>query len=163
MESKGLIDKCRHINAVMMSDMAPQYFNTWEVFGCRETKPLWCAWHVDRPWKDGIRRHIQTSAQQGIYHQLWVLQMEMETTVPKLQVTSTVLNTMPEHCPFICCLFQLHILQSRGKVVPVLSLRIANEHYHVVWIFSLCVKSCIPGTQEKEKSRSSHICSTKNC
>ena len=68
-----------------MSDMAPQYFNAWEeVFGRNQTKNLWCAWHVDRAWKEGIRRHVPTSAQQKeIYHQLRVLQME--TSIPNFR------------------------------------------------------------------------------
>ena len=44
-----------------MSDMALQYFNAWEeVFGQNNTKQLWCVWHVDRAWKDGIRRHVHS-------------------------------------------------------------------------------------------------------
>ena len=44
-----------------MSDMATQYFNAWEeVFGQNNTKQLWCVWHVDRAWKDVIRRHVHS-------------------------------------------------------------------------------------------------------
>ena len=43
-----------------MSDMAPQYFNEWkEVFGQKQTKYLWCAWHVDRAWKEGLKRYVK--------------------------------------------------------------------------------------------------------
>ena len=43
-----------------MSDMAPQYFNAWkEVFGQKQTKYLWYAWHVDRAWKDGLKRYVK--------------------------------------------------------------------------------------------------------
>ena len=75
-----LKDICRPLKpSWFMSDMAPQYFNAWEeVFGHNQTKHLWCALHVDRAWKEGIRRHVPTSAQQKeIYHQVRVLQMEI--------------------------------------------------------------------------------------
>ena len=65
-----------------MSDMAPQYFNAWEeVFGSNNTKQLWCVWHVDRAWKDGIRRHVHSVTQQKhIYHFLRMLLMK--TNIP---------------------------------------------------------------------------------
>ena len=61
-----------------MTDMAQQYYNAWkEVFGADSTTYLWCAWHVDRAWRDGIKRYITTRAQQReVYHQLRVLMME---------------------------------------------------------------------------------------
>ena len=63
-----------------MSDMAQQYYSAWEeVFGGDNTKYLWCTWHVDRAWRDGLRRYIrERGAQREIYHQLRVLLRETE-------------------------------------------------------------------------------------
>ena len=63
-----------------MSDMAPQFFNAWkEVFMEEATKYLWCVWHVDRAWRDGLRRHISDIEQRKkIYHQLRTLMMEKD-------------------------------------------------------------------------------------
>ena len=39
-----------------ISDMAQQYYNAWkEVFPTTDPKYLWCAWHVDRAWRNGLR------------------------------------------------------------------------------------------------------------
>ena len=64
-----------------MSDMAQQYSSAWdEVFGGQKTKYLWCAWHVDRAWKNGLRRYVPNKAQQRIlYNHLKVLMMETNT------------------------------------------------------------------------------------
>ena len=63
-----------------MSDMAQQYYSAWEeVFGGGNTKYLWCAWHIDRAWRDGLRRYIrERGALREIYHQLRVLMIETD-------------------------------------------------------------------------------------
>ena len=67
-----------------MSDMAPQYSHAWkDVFGENKTAYLWCAWHVDRAWRDGIRRYVPMTQQKHIYHYLRVLLME--TRIPKFR------------------------------------------------------------------------------
>ena len=77
-----------------MSDMAPQYFTAWkEVFGQNQTKYLWCAWHVDRAWKEGLKRYVEnTKIQKEVYHYLRVLQME--TSIPEFRKLLTQLLTM---------------------------------------------------------------------
>ena len=63
-----------------MSDMALQYYNAWkEVFTENNTKYLWCAWHVNRAWRDGIKRHFNLiDNQRAVYYQLHVLMMETD-------------------------------------------------------------------------------------
>ena len=65
-----------------MSDMASQYFSAWEeVFGQNTTKQLWCVSHVDKAWKAGLKRHVQSVSQQkNIYHFLRMLLVE--TNIP---------------------------------------------------------------------------------
>ena len=75
-----------------MSDMAPQYFSAWEeVFGQNTTKQLWCVWHVDRAWKDGIRRHVQNISQQKkIYHFLRLLLVQTNISTFRKLLAQTV-------------------------------------------------------------------------
>ena len=57
---KAIKERCGAIEPEWyMTDMAQQYYNAWkEVFGADSTTYLWCAWHVDRAWRDGIKRYI---------------------------------------------------------------------------------------------------------
>ena len=74
-------DRCGAIEARwFMSDMAQQYYNAWEdVFGAESTSYLWCAWHVDRAWRDGLRRYLtERDQQREVYQQLRVLMMETD-------------------------------------------------------------------------------------
>ena len=63
-----------------MSDMAPQFFNSWkDIFLEENTRYLWCIWHVDRAWRDGLRRYINDlELRKKIYHQLRTLMMEKD-------------------------------------------------------------------------------------
>ena len=73
--------RCGEIEARwFMSDMAQQYYTAWkEVFKTESTAFLWCAWHVDRAWRDGLKRHLtERDQQREIYHQLRVLMMETD-------------------------------------------------------------------------------------
>ena len=75
-----------------MSDMAPQYFSAWEeVFGQNTTKQLWCVWHVDRAWKNGIRRHVQNISQQKkIDHFLRLLLVQTNISTFRKLLAQTV-------------------------------------------------------------------------
>ena len=47
------------------------------MFNVAETRYLWCTWHVDRAWKDGLRRYVATREEQrDLYHHLKVMMME---------------------------------------------------------------------------------------
>ena len=77
----ALKERCGHIiPRWFMSDMAQQYNNAWkEVFEVNNTTYLWCAWHVDRAWRDGLKRYFHEKEQQrDVYHQLRVLMMETD-------------------------------------------------------------------------------------
>ena len=52
--------RCGEIEARwLMSDMATQFYSAWEeVFVAENTAYLWCAWHVDRAWRDTILKGI---------------------------------------------------------------------------------------------------------
>ena len=91
-----------------MSDMAQQYFNTWEeVFGQNNTKQLRCVWHVDRARKDGIRRHVHSVTQQNhIYH--FLRMFLMETNIPTFR--KLLAQTLTQ-CREIVPPFELQVLQ----------------------------------------------------
>ena len=74
-EQSGLI-----ITRLFMSDMVEQYYNAWKkVFPTTDTKYLWCAWHVDRAWRNGLKKHVnKTAKQKEVYHYLRVLMMETD-------------------------------------------------------------------------------------
>ena len=74
-EQSGLI-----MTRWFMSDMAEQYYNAWkEVFPTTDTKYLWCAWHIDRAWRNGLKKHVnKTEKQKEVYHYLRVLMMETD-------------------------------------------------------------------------------------
>ena len=63
-----------------MSDMAEQYYNVWkEMFPTTDTKYLWCAWHVDKAWRNGLKKHVnKTEKQKEVYHYLRVLMFETD-------------------------------------------------------------------------------------
>ena len=76
---EALKEKCGNLFAGwFMSDMATQFFGAWDtVFRAEETQYLWCMWHVDRAWKEGLKRHIPNKLQQmDLYHHLKVMMME---------------------------------------------------------------------------------------
>lgn len=76
---KAMKERCGEIEAQwFMSDMAQQYYNAWsEVFPTEGTICLWCAWHVERAWKDGLKRCVaDIIKQREVYHHLRVLMME---------------------------------------------------------------------------------------
>lgn len=80
-----------------MSDVAPQYYNAWkEVFAEETTTCLWCTWHVDRAWRDGLKRHFHKVEQQTyVYHQLRVLRIETDKSIFRTWLTKflTLTNT----------------------------------------------------------------------
>ena len=63
-----------------MSDMAPQFFKAWKDISSEETTTyLWCIWHVDRAWRDGLKRYINDlEERKKTYHQLRTLMLEKE-------------------------------------------------------------------------------------
>ena len=63
-----------------MSNMAQQYYNAWkEVFPTTDTKYLWCSWHIDRAWRNGLKKYVNnTEKQKEVYHHLHVLMMETD-------------------------------------------------------------------------------------
>ena len=75
-----------------MSDMAQQYYNAWkEVFPTTDTKYLWCAWHVDRAWRNGIKKYVNnTEKQKEVYHHLHVLMMETDIGKFKALLTKCI-------------------------------------------------------------------------
>ena len=54
--------------------------NAWKgVFGDNGSKKRLCAWHVDRAWREVLKKHIDTKASRvEIYHHLRVLLMQNE-------------------------------------------------------------------------------------
>ena len=74
-------EKCGDIaTEVFMSDDAENFYNAWKcVFTVSKTKKLLCAWHVDRSWRKGLQKYIDTTSEQAnIYHHLRVLLNETE-------------------------------------------------------------------------------------
>ena len=41
-----------------MSDDANQYYSRWVKTFEHEPQTLLCTWHVDRAWRDQLRRHL---------------------------------------------------------------------------------------------------------
>ena len=66
--------------SLVMSNMAQQYYNARkEVFPTTDTKYLWSAWHVDRAWRNGIKKYVNnTEKQKEVYYHLRVLMMETD-------------------------------------------------------------------------------------
>ena len=63
-----------------MSNMAQEYYNAWKkVFPTTDTKYLWCAWHVDRAWRNGLKKHVnKTEKQKEVYYHLRFVMMETD-------------------------------------------------------------------------------------
>ena len=79
---EALKAKCGDLRASwFMSDMAMQFFVSWKtVFNAETTKYLWCNWHVDHAWKEGLKRHVpEKSKQVHLYHLLKVMMLETNT------------------------------------------------------------------------------------
>ena len=84
-----------------MSDDADQFFNAWKgLFGDNGTKKLLCAWHVDRVWREGLKKHIDTKASRVEIYQLRVLLMQNEEPSFRvlLQQFSTYLDAENRFC-----------------------------------------------------------------
>ena len=82
---------------VFMSNDAEQFWNAWVgVYGANRTRKLFCAWHIDRTWRDALNKHISNQEQRiTIYHHLQVLltqQDEIEFKVKLQQFLSHVKN-----------------------------------------------------------------------
>ena len=76
---EALKEKCGNLQTDwFMSDMATQFFGAWDcVFEAEKTNYIWCTWHVDRAWKEGLKRHVTNKSQQvDLYHHLKVMMME---------------------------------------------------------------------------------------
>ena len=66
-----------------MSDMAPQFYNAWvAVMGDPRPIKLICTWHVDKAWKEELRKKIgDISIEAEVYKMLRiVLQQPEENT-----------------------------------------------------------------------------------
>ena len=122
-----------------MSDIAQQYCNAWkQVFGTGSTTYLWCAWHVERAWKDGIRRYISTRDQQReVYHQLRVLMMETNkakfTTVLTKFLSMNMSNT-PDFAEYFKSNYCSHIEQwaTCYRVGTPMNTNMFSEAFHRV-------------------------------
>ena len=114
-----------------MSDDAEQYYNSWKsVFGVEGTTKLFCAWHVDRSWRNALKEHVHTAeARLELYHHLRVLLMER---VMLQQLLSYLDN---EEKDFLC-LFQSYLLQSFRAVGIMLSCWHSCKHQHVSGVLS---------------------------
>ena len=61
------------INATIMTDDAEQFYTAWSaVFGA--AKKLLCSWHIDRSWKNSLKRHVKNKAvEEKVYQSLYAL------------------------------------------------------------------------------------------
>ena len=71
-----------------MSDDADQYFNAFRgVFGCKGTKKVLCAWHLDRAWRGALRQHIKSNDKRiEIYHHMRTLLTERDPATFRVQL-----------------------------------------------------------------------------
>ena len=122
-----------------MSDMAQQYFSAWtEVLGAKHTRYLWCAWHVDRAWKDGLKRHISNKKQQrDIYHHLRILMME--TDIAKFrqllaQLLTLTLSIAPSFSTYFKDTYCTHVEQwaTCYRVGTPMNTNMFSESFHRV-------------------------------
>lgn len=49
-----------------MSDMAPQFYNAWKVVMGEVPHRLFCAWHVDKSFRDNCRRLLANNSEKCI-------------------------------------------------------------------------------------------------
>jgi hypothetical protein len=71
-----------------MSDMAPQFFNAWNAVMGSSARQLYCAWHVDKAFRDCLQRHIKGNDElrSTIYKQLRALMEEGDETTFESQL-----------------------------------------------------------------------------
>ena len=120
-----------------MSDDAEQYYNSWKsVFGVEGTTKLFCAWHVDRSWRNALKEHVHTAeARLELYHHLRVLLMENEESTFRVMLQQLLCYLDNEEKDFLC-LFQSYLLQSFRAVGIMLSCWHSCKHQHVSGVLS---------------------------
>lgn len=68
---------------LFMSDMAPQFYNAWvSVMGDPRPAKLICTWHVDKAWKEELRKKASDlSVEAELYKLLRIVLQQTEETV----------------------------------------------------------------------------------
>lgn len=152
---EALNEKCGDLHpSWFMSDMATQFFGAWDaVFKAKQTKYIWCNWHVDRAWKEGLKRHVTLKSQQiSLYHHLKV--MMMETNIAKfrhllsqfLTLSSTVSTAFTTYFQSKYC-SRLEQWAMCYRIGAPMNTNMFKESFHRV------LKIAIPTTQTKQKGR----------
>lgn len=67
---------------VFMSDDVPAFWNAFSfVFQCPNTPLLLCTWHVDKNWRQNLKKKIKDGEIQAtVYKALCVLRLEQDKT-----------------------------------------------------------------------------------
>lgn len=71
---------------LFMSDMENTFFNAWIKYMPRPLYRLFCTWHVDKAWRDNIKKKVKNKTDQAeVYRLLKTMQYELdETTFVKI-------------------------------------------------------------------------------
>lgn len=76
-----------------MSDLAEQFYSAWvSVFNTNQPKRLFCAWHVDRAWRENLKQFSDNQVKVTIYHNLRVLLEETDINKFETLLEKTLLN-----------------------------------------------------------------------
>jgi hypothetical protein len=75
-----------------MSDDAPQFYSSWcSIFGVTPKKLL-CTWHVDRAWRENVKKIKSKDLEATVYQNLRILMEENDITKFETLLNATLMN-----------------------------------------------------------------------
>ena len=88
----------RYLSAMMQTI----FIMLGKAFHCNKYQKLICAWHFDKSWRDGLKRHISTRVKQAeVYHRLRVLISEEEELYLLLAISNLTVTCHSPPTPII--------------------------------------------------------------
>ncbi len=77
-----------------MSNLAEQFYSAWTVafYNTKPPQKLLCSWHVDRAWRENMKKLTDTQLRVTVYHNLRVLLEETDECMFEVLLEETVQN-----------------------------------------------------------------------
>ena len=85
-----------------MSDLAEQFYSAWiaAFYSTKPPKKLICTWHVDRAWRENLKKFTNSELKVTLYHNLRVLLEETDVHMIELLLERTIHNLKDSNVTF---------------------------------------------------------------
>ncbi len=118
-----------------MSDLAEQFYSAWTVafYNTKPPQKLLCSWHVDRAWREHLKKLTDTPLRVTVYHNLRVLLEETDECMFEVLLEKTVQNLKDSDatCEFAECFEKYYVKRKEEWAVCYRKESLINTNMYV--------------------------------